>query len=117
MSSVSDPNYFVLESSDGKLLRSVLNEILNGFAIDNFESTVGTPRSDLEKLFQYLSGLPHNAQVKLTQTQVGAAYNALRETLRELGNEEFQIRTGFDFTESETMLRRLGQLLRLSDLA
>ena len=113
---MSDPNHFVLEPSDGKLLRSVLNEILNGFAIDNFESTVGIPRSDLEKLFQYLSGLPDNAQVKVTQHQAWAAYNALREALRELGNEEFQTRTGFDFTESETMLRRLGGLLCLSDL-
>ncbi len=112
---MSDPNRIVLDSSDGKLLRSVLNEILNGFAIDNFESTVGIPRSDLDTLFQYLSGLPHNAQVKVTQTQAWAAHNALREALGELGKEEFQTRTGFDFTEGENMLRALEGLLRLSD--
>jgi hypothetical protein len=105
------PNHFVIESSDKILLRNVLNEILNGFTIDNFENTIGVSKSDLEKLVDYFSGLSKDAQVQLTPAQAWAVHNALHETLRELGNEEFHTRTGFDFAEGQSVLRELGQQL------
>ena len=111
MGSASVPNYVVLKSPSGTLLHNVLNEILNGFAVHNFESTIGLPRSEVEELFRHLNQLSNEVPVQLTRTEAWAAHNALREALRELGIEEFQTRTGFDFAESERVLRRLGRLL------
>ena len=92
----------------------MFNEVLHGFAISNFESTIGMSRLELEKLFKYFDDLSGDVQVELTQAQAWAAHNALRATLRELGIEEFHTRTGFDFAESEIMLGRLSRLLHES---
>ena len=105
------PNQLVIESSDRDLLRNVLNEVLNGFAIQNFEGTIGNSRSELENLFEYFNDHSAHAQVQLTGAQASAVLNALCATLRELGSEEFHTRTGFDFAESEIVLQRLTRLL------
>lgn len=115
MSTASPPNYFVMSSSDGLLIRSVLNEVLNGFPVDDVEGAIGLPQSELEKLFEYLSTHHDDAPVRLTRVQARAAYNALGETLRELGIEEFHTRTGFDFAESESVLKELGQFLHATE--
>jgi len=104
-----------MESSDRKLLRSVLNEILNGFAVQSFEGMIGISRLELEKLFEYFNELSSDAQVQLTRTQVWALHNALSATLRELGIEEFHTRTGFDFAEAEIVLARLSRVLHGSE--
>lgn len=104
-------NQLVIESSVRDLLRNALNEVLNGFAIQNFEGTIGISRSELELLFEYFNDHSADAQVQLTRTQASAALNALRATLGELGSEEFHTRTGFDFAESEIALQRLTRLL------
>lgn len=109
------PNHYVIESSDRNLLRNVLNEVLNGFAIDNFESTIGISWSELNELFERFKELSDDEQLRLTRPQAWAVHNALRETLRELGIEEFHTRTGFDFVESKIVLERLSQLLEGSE--
>lgn len=104
------PNYVVIKSSEKDLLRNVLNEVLNGFAIQNFEQTIGISRSELERLFEYFNDHSAIPEVQLTRTQASAVVNALRATLQELGSEEFHIRTGFDFAEGEIVLQRLTRL-------
>src|SRR5437660_6183970 len=94
-------DYFAIESRDAQLLRNALNEVLNGFALDDFDAAIGIGRSELQQLFKYLSELSNNAKVELTRAEMRASHNALRETLRELGIEEFQTRTGFKFEEGE----------------
>jgi hypothetical protein len=37
--------------------------------------------------------------------------NALRETIRELGVEEFHARTGYEFEQGKAVLAKLDQLL------
>ena len=105
------PDHLVINSLDRELLRNVLNETLNGFAIHDFENTIGFSRSELEKLFEYFDDPFGDAQAQLTVAQARAVLNALRETLRELGNEEFHTRTGFGFSEGESMLERLSRQL------
>lgn len=104
------PTYLVIESSEKDLLRNVLNEVLNGFAIQNFEQTIGISRSELERLFEYFNDRSATQEMQLTRPQVSAVVNALRATLQELGSEEFQTRTGFDLAEGKIVLHRLTRL-------
>lgn len=105
------PTHLVIDSPVKELLRNALNEVLNGFAIQSFEATVGISRSELEMLFEYFNDHPAGSQVQLTRTQASAALNALRVSLDALGSEEFQTRTGFDFAESEIAGQRLTRIL------
>ena len=43
--------------------------------------------------------------------EIFSLFTALRETLRELGIEEFQTRTGFEFEKGEMVLKKLNRLL------
>ncbi|HEX6047296.1 MAG TPA: hypothetical protein VFZ22_22590 [Pyrinomonadaceae bacterium] len=88
----------------------MLNEVLNGFAIQNFEETIGISRSELERLFEYFNNHSAIPEVQLTPRQESAAVKALRATLQELGSEEFHTRTGFDFAEGEIVLQRFTRL-------
>ena len=108
----SQPVYI---TSDSRLLLSVLNEVLNGFAIDNFDALLGTNRSELEQLRAHPKGLSDGADIRLNRNQTKVFRNALRETLRELGVEEFHPRTGFDFEEGEQVLKRLGHLIKVDE--
>lgn len=108
------PDHIVIESSEREMLRNVLNEILHGLAIDNLEGVVGFCRSDLENLFECFNNLSGDAQVQITRGQAWASHNALSVTLRELGDEEFHTRTGFDFADDKILLRRLSGLLNRS---
>ena len=47
----------------------------------------------------------------LGMVETRAVRNALRETIRELGVEEFHTRTGYDFDEGKAILRELDKLL------
>ena len=47
----------------------------------------------------------------LGTAEIIAVRNALRETVRELGAEEFHTRTGYDFEVGKTMLAKLNDLL------
>ncbi len=107
-------NQFFIESGDAQLFRSVLNEVLNGFMVDDFNAAIGLERSELERLLKYLSRLPDDSEVELTLVEMRAFHNALRETLDELGIEEFHTRTGFEFEEGERVFKKLDYLLNES---
>lgn len=109
----NDP--FTYHLGDWGLLHSVLNEVLNGFALDNFDVVIGMKRSELGQLLAYLHELPGDADVDLNLTQAVAFRNALRETLRELGIEEFSTRTGYDFEVGEHVLEKLDQLISANE--
>jgi hypothetical protein len=108
-------HHFVCEAKDSWLLQNVLNEVLHGFDISNFDDSIGMNRSELEQLLGNLSRLltrrSDGVELKLDRRQTRAFRNALHETLRELGVEEFHARTGFDFQEGKDILRELDELL------
>ena len=90
-----------LDPSKSGLLRSVLNEVLNGFALNNFDALIGQGNEELFKLFARLRDLPEDANIDLDLNQTRAFRSALHETLRELGTEEFHTRTGTHLTRGE----------------
>ena len=68
-------------------------------------------RADLEHLFSRLHVPGNQDAIMLDVNQARALRNALFETIGELGSEEFQTRTGYDFGRGTTFLQRLDQLL------
>ena len=49
---MSDPQ-FTLDSAKRGLLHSVLNEVLNGFALENFNAAIGVDKEELQTLTYY----------------------------------------------------------------
>lgn len=105
---------FAFKPSDRLLMENVLNEVLNGFRVDNFSSVIGMDESELNNVLSGLHDLPNDAQLRLSLPQTLAFRNALREALRELGTEEFHSRTGFDFESAKTFLDELNTLIQPS---
>jgi hypothetical protein len=95
--------------ADRGLLHNVLNEVLNGFALEHFEMVIGMKESEVRQLLAYLGELSDNTELELDVTQLVAFRNALRETLRELGREEFCSRTGYDFETGEEVMKVLNK--------
>jgi len=99
-----------LDSTKSRLLRSVLNEVLNGFAINNFEVVIGKSKTELNNLLVRLGDLSEDSKLELDFSQALAFSNALRESLRELGFNEFHTRTGFGLEEGQRALLELNAL-------
>jgi hypothetical protein len=100
---------FILCSREWVLFHQCLNEILNGFKLENIDATIGAEEKLME-LLAYLNSLPEKAEIPVDATQLLVFRNALRETLRELGVEEFHTRTGYDFDEGEAILLKISRL-------
>jgi hypothetical protein len=111
---MNSESQFRFESQELGLLGSVLNEVLNGFAVPEFDSRIGMKKADIEDLLKHLQTLGAGDALTLDMGQTRAFRNALSETIRELGVEEFHTRTGYDFREGNACLKRLDQLLGTS---
>jgi hypothetical protein len=98
---------YIFCSRDWKLLHQCLNEVLHGFGLENPETAVGMSADHLKEFLGYLSGLPDKAEIPLDSPTVTVMANALRETLRQLGEEEFHTRTGYEFVEGKALLAKL----------
>lgn len=105
---------FTFGPAERDLIRSVLNEVLNGFALDDFEAKIGKSKSELQNLLTYVHKLPEKAGATLNMNQTTMFRNALRETLHELGIEEFHTRTGYEFEEGKRILQKLDELIRVN---
>ena len=106
-----DDNQRAFCSVNSRLVSNVLNEVLNGFVVDNFPQTIGMSRSELQKVLAYAADCAEGERIGLNHHQSKAFRNALSETLRELGIEEFHARTGFDFEEGLDVLKDLDRTL------
>jgi|SRR5271157_4353373 len=106
----SEPQ-FSFNSDDLGLLGSILNEVLNGFDVPEFDRRIGIKRTDLEELLARLHELGSDDAMTLDTNQTRAFRNALFETIRELGIEEFHTRTGYDFGQGNALLKKLDRLL------
>ncbi len=107
---MNSESQFRFGSDELGLLGSVLNEVLNGFSVPDFDRRIGMKRADVENLLKHLHTLGRVATT-LDVDQTRAFRNALFETIRELGIEEFQTRTGYDFSWGNDSLKRLDRLL------
>jgi hypothetical protein len=91
------------------LFSNILNEVCNGFALHDFERAIGAPQYQVYALFDRFRELrtDQNTRISVTDQELLLLENALRESLRELGAEEFSTRTGLDFYFGEDVLREL----------
>ena len=98
-----------LERDDLLLFNNVLNEVCNGFTVPAFESSIGAPESHVRDLLRRIHTLEadQGVCVPLLNLELSILENALRETLRELGVEEFSARTGLPFEFGLAALREL----------
>jgi len=88
-----------------------LNEVLRGFGVENFERTLKVSESELTKEDARLREIE-----KSTRTRKGSSISdvrvrpeVIRTTMEELGESEFQTRTGYELSEAEKLLKRLEQ--------
>jgi len=96
---------------DWLLFGNALNEVTHGFRVLDFERTIGATKTELVTLLDHLKTLSKTDEVVLDQEQMRAVRNALRETIRELGVEEFHTRTGYSLDQGEATLGKLDRLL------
>ena len=102
---------FQFGNHDSQMFASALNEVINGFTVPEFEKTVGASEEQANSLLNYLASLSQTDLAALDRTQTRVVRNALRETIKELGEEEFHTRTGYDFADGQSILKRLDKLL------
>lgn len=102
---------FRFSSADWRLFGNALNEVINGFNVPDFERTIGAEKASLERLLRHLQTLSATDELVLSVPETRAVRNALRETISELGVEEFHTRTGYDYEQGEAILGKLNRLL------
>ena len=102
---------FRFRAEEWNLFESILNEVLNGFEIPDFEERIGMDREGLSNIEKRLRELRDGEEVTLNLGETRAFRNALFETVKELGVEEFQTRTGHDFDFGNVMIEKLDHLL------
>jgi hypothetical protein len=105
------PRQYIFCSRDWGLLHQSLNELLLGFGLRAPQTSVGMSADDLMKYLRYLNGLPDKAEIPIDLPTVAVMAKVLKETLRELGEEEFHTRTGYGFVEGEALLAKLQTLV------
>ena len=96
-----------LETNEVLLFNNVLNEVCNGFTVLDFESNIGASENMVRDLLVRIRTLETDrpVRIQLVNQELLILQNALRETLRELGVEEFSIRTGLQFEFGEAVLK------------
>jgi len=103
--------HFRFDREEWLLFGSALNEVLHGFAVRDFENTIGESKATVEKLRADLDPSRDTGELTLQLLNTRIVRNALRETIRELGAEEFHARTGYGFEHGKVILARLDDLI------
>jgi hypothetical protein len=91
---------------------NIANEVINGFRVENFEGRTGLSREEFNGVALRLRSVPETKTAMLTMQEARAFYQALAITLEELGEEEFQTRTGHSFDEGSLLLSSLAGFLK-----
>jgi hypothetical protein len=108
---MSREHRFKFQSDEWRLFGSALGEVLHGFNVTDFEHVIGLDKVTVQKLLTRVQAVNDADEIALGTAEIIAVRNALRETVRELGVEEFHTRTGYDFEVGKTMLAKLNGLL------
>ena len=101
----------LFSSAELGILSSALAEVTYGFELANFEQTIGARIGAVEKLLHEVRIAESAAGAHFALDEVRIARNSLRETIRELGEEEFATRTGCAIDEAKKVLENLDRLL------
>jgi hypothetical protein len=92
----------------------ILNEVVNGFAVPDFEEALGMSRGEAEKLLARAHNAAgqhgsHSETFALSNTEAFFFKKALGRTLDELGRDEFETRTGYAFEVGQNKLAELQE--------
>jgi hypothetical protein len=108
----ADQRGLLLEPDEWRLLLwNVLNEVLNGFNVVDFDRVIGASQDEVKACFSRLRAVPRHYAVVLSLDEASIFRNALALTLLELGLEEFQTRTGFDLDKAQAALNEWDRSL------
>jgi hypothetical protein len=94
------------------LMWNVPNEVLNGFEVENFEETIGVSEAQFAAIAERLHPETANDLIRIQSDDVRPFRNALQAVIDELGEWEFQTRTGCDLSEGEKLRDDLDRFLR-----
>ena len=108
---MSDETVFRFNSEEWGLFGNVLNEVINGFRVPEFERTIGMEEESLRRLLRHLHTLSDSDGLDLGTREARAVRNSLCETLRKISPWEFHTRTGYDLERANAILAKLHSLL------
>lgn len=105
-----------LEPREAELLIwAIPNEVINGFKVDDFYRKIGASESEFKGRTNRLRQTPGDEHLALETPDVRVFRNVLALTLEELGVDEFQTRTGFEFDMGQRLLVKLDRFFRAED--
>jgi hypothetical protein len=90
---------------------NVANEVINGFRVEDFQERVGTSVESFKQISNRLRSARGTEGATLNLAEARAFRNALAITLEELGDDEFETRTGHDFEKGNLLLKALNGFL------
>ena len=118
-----------LSRAEMVFVSNILNEVCNGFRVADFVKQIEIDQQDARRLLARIhdaaerapgdsvgqagtkESRPNGTALDFTHAELMAVRNALRETLRELGIEEFDTRVGLAFEEGQARLSYLDNLI------
>lgn len=101
-------NRFELQHEELDLLAwNVANEVINGFRVANFEEQIGASLEEFRSVAVRQRSIPSTEKAALAVSEVRVFHNALAITLEELGEDEFETRTGQSFEKGNILLKHL----------
>jgi hypothetical protein len=112
-----DDSYVLSLAPEERLcLSSVLNEVLHGFRVPNFDQQIGLSRREADDLHVRLmrESTLESPLLELTTRQLIGLRNAIIETVNELGIEEFDTRVGAPLQNAEQMSSQIDGAIRLA---
>jgi hypothetical protein len=104
---------FDLKQEEILVIRAALGEVCFGFEISDFNAGLhGSVQEvrDLFDRFERLSDAGEAVEIKADQKTLTILTNAVRETLAELGTEEFHTRTGASVELGGAVLAKLSSM-------
>ena len=84
-----------------------LNEVLRGFSVQNFDQTLGVSKSELAAEDATLREIERSFRKESSILDVHIRAEVIIVTMEELGESEFQTRTGFELSEAARLLKSL----------
>jgi hypothetical protein len=89
------------------LVWNIANEVINGFKVGDFDRRIGTSFEDFKDIAIKLRAVPAVEAAVLSLHEATVFKNALAITLEELGEDEFETRTGYSFEKGNLVLKSL----------
>lgn len=91
---------------------NVLNEVLRGFRVDDFERRLKASKESTEELWgKFTRNAPAAGEVALSASEIASLCSATRLCYEEFGDEEFSTRLGVSAAEAIKQVDTLENLV------